>query len=266
MDAFDVGEKMTRYLLMFVSLFQTVAMGMPTAEELLKRCTETLDKTHTSFITQSKYYKHTSYKTGFKQWDGERDVYILQEFRTDGERMKTITQKWGDFYGSFIPESEKQYSTHVYDGSARYSHVRTYNSPGRVSVRKKYPGQVNISRRLAFENQISQCFGYLTGDVERFDRIIREAGSGQMSVRKEEFKGTIHYVIEAETTHGQYRIWLNPEKGYNFSKATVTRKPGDAFMNGYKVEAGSVKNYVIENEEFKKVGDLWVPVKGKSSG
>lgn len=233
-----------------------------TALELLKKCTETLDKIHTSFITQSKYHKHSNYKTGYENWDGERNTYILQEFRTDGKRMKSIHQKWGNYYGLDIPESEKQYSTQVYNGSALYDYLTTYNSSGRVIV-KTNPGPQNISLRLAFEDPLAPCFGHLVGDVERFDRIIKEAGIGQISVKEEEFKGAKHYVVEAKTTHGLYQIWLNPERGYNFSKATVTRKHGDLFNNGYKVEDGSVKNYVIENEEFKQVDDLWVPVKAK---
>jgi hypothetical protein len=257
---------MTRYLLIIVSLFQTVALGAPTAAELLQKCTETLDKTHTSFITQSKFHRYSNYKTDIQGMNGVADTYFIQEFRTDGQRIKTITQKWGENFDTpFRPESEKSYTSSVYIGDTHYQHDRPYNSPGVVMVSTNVKEeQKNIGVHLAFENQISQCFGHLIGDVERFDRIIKKDGIGQMSVREEKFKGTTYYIIEAKTTHGQYQIWLNPEKGYNFSKATVTRKPGDAFMYGYKVGAGESKNYVIENEEFKQVDGLWVPVKAKA--
>jgi hypothetical protein len=236
-----------------------------TAKSLLDKCTETLDKTHTSFITQSKCHRNSDYKTGNREQDGLKNDYFLTEFRTDSKRLKRITQKWGDWYGSFQPESERQYSAGVYDGNVVYSHVRPYNSSGRVSVHTKDLGlETNINIRLAYENPISQCFGFLIGDVERFDRIIKKDGIGPISVREEEYKDTKHYVIEANTTHGQYQIWLNPEKGYNFSKATVTRKSGDAFLFNSKVTDGQVKNYLIEVEEFKQVDNLWVPVKAKA--
>ncbi|MBN1975687.1 MAG: hypothetical protein JW787_18785 [Sedimentisphaerales bacterium] len=241
-----------------------------TANSLLDKCTETLDKTYTSFITKSKYHKYDDYKTDIQGMSGQRHMYTQVEFRTDGKRFKSIRKKWGgDFEGNSKPESQAEFSVHIYDGNAFYQHAGPYNTPGRVSIHtknyKNFEQDVKVDgARLSYEDPVSECFGYLTGDYERFDHVIREDGIEPMSVRKEEYKGTIHFVIEANTTHGQYQIWLNPQKGYHFSKATVTRKAGEEFNGNYKVEQGSVKNYTIENEEFKQVNDLWVSVKAKA--
>ena len=242
----------------------------PTAMELLDKFTETADKTHTSFINQSRIHAHYDQKYSTQELaylNGERDKYLIQEFRTDGKRIKCIIQKWGDFPGAFRPESEKDYFSCTYDGDKRYDHIRSHDSAGRVIIYDREPEEslISLGVQLAYTNQASQSFGYLTGDVERFDRILKEAGPGQMSAKKEELNGTVHYVIDAETNRGKYRIWLNPEKGYNFSKATVIREAGDFYMLGYEVPADTVRRAVIENTEFKKVDDLWVPVKAKAN-
>ena len=263
-----------RHIMVLVAVvFQAVAMAVPTVEELLDRCAETLDKTHTSFITQSKiqirdYVMHRTPEAALM--NGERDKFLTKEFRTDGNRMKMITQLWG---GSLGPENrdthsenEKQYSSHTFDGERRYDHNRPYDGAGSVSIsdnfKKKNPNFLDIE--FAYGDPTSQSFGYLIGDVERFDRILKEAKPEQMSVKKEELNGTVHYLIDAKTNNGRYRIWLNPERGYNFSRAIVVREEGDTHFGRYKVEPGTSKRSVVENTEFKKVDDLWVPVKTKS--
>jgi hypothetical protein len=254
-------------------LFQSAGMAVPTIEELLSRCTETLDKTHTSFITQSASHINSKIKSPDPQsafMNGERDKFLITEFRTDGDRIKVITQMWGDFLSQGgkkrRTENEKQYSSDTYDGNKRYNHVRPYDSAGRVTVYDDgFKGIANsLDIQLAYKDPVSQCFGYLIGDVERFDRILKKVGHDQVSVREEAFNGTIHYVIEAKTDRGRYKIWLSPEKGYNYSKAIVVREAGDLFMDDHILEAGTSNRSMIENTDFKQIDNVWIPIKTTS--
>ena len=200
---------------------------------------------------------------------GKKIEYLVTEFRTDGDRRKRITYRWGDYNGPggkiyFRPETDKQVSIEVYNGEKRFDHVRFQGDPGRVHIFQKEPENI-IGWMLAYENHISKCFGYLEGDIERLDRILRRAGTGQVSVRDkmEDLNGTAHYVIDAKTEHGQYTIWLNPEKGYNFSKAILAKKTGDLLM-GENLDALGDYTFksIIRNTDFKKVDGVWVPFKG----
>ena len=246
----------------------------PTAKELLDKFTETLDKAHTSFITKSKckVSSDNKYNGKWAYLSGKKTQYLLEEFRTDGERAKQIRQQWGDTRGPneklfFLPESEKEYASDTYDGEKRYQYRRLYDSIGSVFLNSKGPGKdYTIARHLAHKDQVSASFGYLHGDIERFDHILEKVGTGRITVRDkmEDLNGTAHYVIDAKTNRGQYTLWLNPEKGYNLSKATVLREAGDFYMAGFKLDTGVKKEYFIENTQFTDVDGVWVPVKAKT--
>ena len=79
----------------------------------------------------------------------------------------------------------------------------------------------------------------------------------------EQVNGTDCYVIDAKTRRGQYTIWLNPEKGYNFSRATVVRQTGDLIWHKSRLGADSVNKFSIENTQFTQVDGVWVPVTAK---
>ena len=268
---------MIRYInvAVLVLFLQAVSIAGPTAKELLDKFTETADKSHTSFITQSRIHlvSDRKYFGKAKDWaylNGIKERHVLQEFRTDGKRMKRITQAWGDFYSktrgkTLRQESEKVYKSDTYDGDKRYSFVKygpgnTYS--GSVIVYAKEPEKsFTVDSKLAYGDYVSRCFGYLKGDLERFDHILKRAGPGQISVRDKmvDLNGTAHYVIDAKTKNGRYTIWLNPEKGYNFSKAILVKKSGDFYKS--RVLDGGTMKFVITNNEFKEVDGVWVPVK-----
>ncbi|MCU0784838.1 MAG: hypothetical protein MUF81_12510 [Verrucomicrobia bacterium] len=262
-------------VLMILAASSWAATNLPslTASELLSRCTKTLDKTHTSFVTRSKTHVHYDNKDpdpAAASMNGERDKFLIKEQRTDGPRIKTITEMWYGPEARFAnSESRRQYASQTCDGYRRYDHVRPYNGAGRVTVFEGYSEKSQALREfrdheLACSDPAAQCFGYLLGDVERYDRIIRKAGPARVSVKKASLDEADHYVIDAITPNGKYEIWLNPAKGYHFSKAVVVRKPGDLFMGHYVVELGTSKNSVVENTKFVKAQDLWVPLEARA--
>lgn len=257
-----VQKGFTGLIVLFV---QMVALATPSAQELLGKFTETVDKAHTSFITQSKVdtISYHKYSGEWAHLSGKKERYCVIEFRTDGKRVKLIRQAATD------PVKEKSYRSDTYDGDKRYQFLGFKGPqakfPGSLILDVKSPGKsFEIDSMLAYEDALSKSFGYLNGDIERFDRILQDAEPGQISVKEkmEDINGTAHYVIEAETKSGSYRIWLNPEKGYNFSKAILVKKPGDYLM-GKKdnVLPGCTMRFVIENQEFRQVDGVWVPAK-----
>jgi hypothetical protein len=245
----------------------------PTAMALLDKFAETADKTHTSFITKSrcKIVSEHKYSGEWEYLNGTRTKHFLQEFRTDGERIKYIKQKWGDFIGPdgicvYRPESEKDYGSDTYNGEKAYDYGGPHNSPGRLSIIRKEPEKAfPINIMLAYDNHVSESFGYLHGDIERIDRILKKTGTGRVSVRDkmEDLNGIAHYVIDAKTNRGQYTIWFNPEKGYNLSKAVVVREAGNFWMTDIRIEPECKKRYHIENTKFTEVDGVWVPLEAK---
>ena len=258
---------------LLVLLLQTVSMAGPTAQELLAKFTETADKSHTSFITKSKIKVLMETNYSDREWEhlsGKKNKYYSIEFRTDGEKVKRIQYRWGDVLGPngdifFRPESEKIYLSDTYDGEEGYKYSRRHDDPGSVILKSRSWKDFTVDGLLANRDPVSGCFGYLRGDFVRFDSILEKAGLGRVTVRNklEDLDGTAHYVIDAKTNRGNYTIWLNPEKGYNFSKATVFREAGDFFMKDAKLDSRQKYIFSVENTQFTEIDGVWVPVKGK---
>ena len=254
--------------ILLVMFFQAASPAVPTAEFLLNKCSETYDKTYTSFITRSRSHIHDHMKFP-GMTEEERDKFLDVEFRTDGNRIKIITYKWGGSLDAnyqvkrIHTEREKYYHSTTYNGKKIYSYSKPFDRPARVRVSEENV-KISVDMKLSRSDAVSIGFGYLIGDIDRFDRILKQADPNKMSVTEESLKGTIHFVIEAETKRGKYKIWLNPERGYHFTRAEVVRKAGDLHMGKHTVEPGTSKRSTMEITEFKEVDGLWVPVNIKS--
>ncbi|HUU16988.1 MAG TPA: redoxin domain-containing protein [Sedimentisphaerales bacterium] len=106
--------------------------------------------------------------------------------------------------------------------------------------------------------------GFLYGDVERFDSILRQTDS--ISVRDElERVGSGNcYVIDAKTKHGTYTIWLDPKHGYGIAKANVHKGPKDLrwgrMLDSYKFAPYDSDTFSIRNVRFERIEDVWIPM------
>ena len=248
---------------------QALSTAAPTAEELLDKYAETADKAFSSFICQSKSEldKNANYVGEFAYRNGQRTIYRIQEFRSDRKRWKRIDQQWGGIFKpnglEIVPESKKGYYVELYDGKKRYEHNRGPGFPGYVIISNELVEGATFGTEVAYTVHGAPCLGYLKGDYKRFDQILKEAGPENVSVQQnmEEINGTLHYVIDANTGNGQYRIWLNPEKGYNFTKAELRKKEGDKYNYGPPLRPGNDFLFLMENTEFREIDGVWIPVK-----
>ncbi len=280
----DYTKKTILVTMLFFAFFSGVCLAKPAAKskqsgikamELLDKFAETMDKAHTSFVTKSKskVFTDTNYHSeDLAYMNGKHTRYFLEELRSDGERIKQIQEGWGDLEGLgeyiFVPESKRYYACRTNDGKNRYRHSRDHDKLGYVVIKSKGSEKditFDIDMIKGSRNLISSCFGYLEGDYMRFDRILKKAGPRRVTVRDkmEQVNGTDCYVIDAKTNRGEYTIWLNPEKGYNYSKATVVRQAGNLFKLEHKLDTDSMVKYSIEITQFAKVDGVWVPVRAR---
>ena len=106
--------------------------------------------------------------------------------------------------------------------------------------------------------------GFLYGDVERFDSILKQADSTSVRDELERVGSGDCYVIDAKTKHGTYTIWLDPEHGYGIAKAYVHRGPKDLRwgrpLDSYKFAPYDSDTFSIRNVRFESKEDIWVPM------
>jgi len=105
--------------------------------------------------------------------------------------------------------------------------------------------------------------GFLYGDVERFDSILRQVDSISLRDELERVGSVDCYVIDAKTKHGTYTIWLDPEHGYGIAKAYVHRGPKDLRFGRPRssfVVSTVEQSFFVENVRFENTEGIWVPM------
>ena len=101
---------------------------------------------------------------------------------------------------------------------------------------------------------------FFSGDEERVDSILlHQPDAVSIRDKMEQAGGTECYVIDAETKHGKYSVWIDPEHGYNIAKAVVQRQENDLFY-GRTLKKEEYDFCSLKNVRFEKIDGIWVPM------
>jgi len=157
-----------------------------------------------------------------------------------------------DRYNSFLWDGERYFEHHrgpTLDKSSTYISFSVKNIKDAITI--GYFGAGSI-------------LGFLYGDVERFDSILRQADSISLQDEPERIGSGDCYVIDAKTKHGTYKIWLNPGRGYGIAKADIHKGPKDLWWGrplDYFTHAPYLPNVIsIRNVRFESKESVWVPM------
>jgi hypothetical protein len=246
------------------SVVHLAAVKNPTSLELLDRYAATQDKLQ-CFISKCENWG-SSDSSFFNIKDSP--TYVFCEARFDGNRTNVRRQMWGRINDDIYTTKDKPlYQSRLWDGKTFYQHDRNAYHP------RGYPGTVIITKSKKMndkykrgKNTIMQysginLMGTLPNDAERVDFVLRKANTISVRDETENIGGADCYVIDAVTKHGRYTLWIDPQHGYNITKAIVKRGPGDAvFQNNYILTENDRIYSSLENVKFKKIDDVWVPV------
>jgi hypothetical protein len=238
----------------------------PTASKLLDKYAETQDKLGPSFISKlevsAKYEGVNRGRPNMKR--GE--VYTRNrriEIRSDGERNYACHQKWGKWPGFNSGEKCPTTSYTLWDGRTFYKYgyypLSRVSKNGTANLSYIRPRKPNITWQGM---PASTLRGYLPGVSERIDSELRQARTISVGPRREEINGSKCYVINAKTKKCEYKIWIDPEHGYNIAKAIVKRAWGSwsrPELYTKRPPDGSSETEVC-NVRFKKMNDIWLPV------
>jgi hypothetical protein len=103
--------------------------------------------------------------------------------------------------------------------------------------------------------------GWLYGDVEPFDSILKKANSISVRSERERVGSGECYVIDANTKHGTYTIWLDPEHGYGIAKANIHKGPKDLrFGRPLEYYMFAPYDISIRNVRFESIEGVWIPM------
>jgi rhodanese-related sulfurtransferase len=230
----------------------------PSFDTLLERCAANLDQAR-SWIVR--------YELSQVRWEDGRGPFEKTESgRVDlrGERvlLRSRTRQYparsaGE--ANDVSPSESEH-TLLWDGS---QHVNYVCSPG------KGPGSAAIDRHersweikyIQRINSTGFLFGYLNNSFERVDRILRDMSRGQASVSLEAANGVECFAIRADTVYGEYAVWLDPNRGYSLTRATVNQQAGRRHMSLDTPLSSDVEQTIEYScSDFREVSHMWIPM------
>lgn len=176
-----------------------------------------------------------------------RTAVEVCDFRSDGDR----TRHQRALAGTLESSAKGTYESFLWDG--------TYLIQYETSAEPSAKGTVRMSRDpndtvhlITGQYKGAPLMGFLAGDTERVDTVIRSAKTS--SVRRVDIRGRGPYeLIEAETARGTYKVWFDPQHGYHIARAEVQRKPTGASRSEYLA-------MVTYNVKFEQIDGLWVPM------
>ncbi|HNY78571.1 MAG: hypothetical protein RBS72_12400 [Sedimentisphaerales bacterium] len=121
--------------------------------------------------------------------------------------------------------------------------------------------------------------GILPGDMRPVDTILKGADSISVREQLEPVNGIPCQVIVATTANGRYTLWIDPEHGYNISRAELTKKGNDLYlgeatehvfkslpagvrpaMSANRPKTREEFSVVLDDVRFERIDGLWVPI------
>ena len=151
----------------------------------------------------------------------QREVY---EVGTDGDRVDLTHHSWNNLASLEGPFENAIFNNYVWDGEKCYEYSRFSQGAGRAFITHDDRSK---QHHMAVAYQGAPLRGVLYGDDLRVNEILQKAETLKVRSEREEINGSLCYVIDAETQHGRYAVWLDPEHGYNVARAEVTKEGAD---------------------------------------
>ncbi|MBN2181814.1 MAG: hypothetical protein JW715_07850 [Sedimentisphaerales bacterium] len=258
-------------IIVYISLITASisADKIPSAKEILQEYTEGQEK-FKSFILKFDCEYAGTIKLPHIGREGSSKGGYIGEFRSDGKRHLFLRKVWGNARPDLaqtkdMVEKDPRYSCEMWNGENRYQYQRSKEEADRDKVylvnAEDYKPEIDSLGKAEYVNKLWGVLEdtYTRIPYKRVDAELKNADTIFVLPQTEEINGSQCYVLNAATKDSKYKIWIDPQHGYNIARATVLR--GEECPNFGKPEEISVSGY-IRNVKFKKFGETWVPIEG----
>lgn len=104
------------------------------------------------------------------------------------------------------------------------------------------------------------ALGFLNDDINRVDKILNEEKEVVLELKGGNVLGISCYVINTKTSkHGDYQLWIAPERDYHIVKAVSIKGSGVAYKNGTLPPNVTIQES-MEVIKFKLIDGTWIPM------
>ncbi|MDZ4857871.1 MAG: sigma-70 family RNA polymerase sigma factor [Candidatus Hydrogenedentes bacterium] len=192
------------------------------------------------------------------------------EISSDGHRAFTNTATWGTNGMTLepVPQDKPMVRVCGFDGEQDYQlDVQGRGMPGSGSMGKGAPLDETLDGPPSYGNYYAiwgmvydaPAWGYINTEGRRIDDILEE--SGAMTMRVENVRDLMYYVVSAETECGTFTAWFDPYHGYNVAQIHMQQRTGHLSRKGsqHPFKETFVRDIVYTVTNFADVDGVWVP-------
>lgn len=263
-----MSPKKSQYIyLIFIQLIFCCVVA--NAEIPLHELLDKYESTINNFNLQASTIEHLyEVKEGSKQRFGRS----LTKYRVNPEGLYDESSKWwprleGGLEGPFNPDNAVDKGK-LWDGQNSYEYTG----------RPRYVALYEKKQPFTDSSGGSRLDGSFYGDQKHVITILRSAQTLNLRENKEDINGVSCFVLDANTSHGDYTLWFDPEHGYNIAKAKIHKEGGDMYkgkpLNSVPQnlspkqlrtfpnakDVSTTMDLTVENIKFEKYGEVWIPV------
>ncbi len=250
---------------LFVGSTTVASQADPSLEVLLNRYSANQDKAKSWIVQYESRQGHysddrlagTQQESGRVHFDGERVLF---------RSHTTYSPKQPPLPG----EAEQARLTTrdgilLWDGRQHVNYSRSQaGEPGSASINPhERAREIQYVQRI---NNTGFLFGYLNNSFLRLDQILGQTRRGDAHVGREVVAGTECFTIDADTTYGRYRVWLDPSHGYTLAKVTVSLDGKCRHLCLDRPLSADVQQSLeFVYSGFRQFGDMWMSTKVEST-
>ena len=187
-----------------------------------------------------------------KRYDNRRVDALSQRYEVSGQEKKLVYAKRGIWTGEQF-QFRQQY---LGSGMAEEQQIIAVGSYKEEKAR----------RLLISPYSGSFISGFMMGDYQHMCKILKQSSNSKLYGKMETIGNDACYIVEGKTRSGIYKIWIDPNSGFNVRKAIVNKQIGDLLYD-QPITAGSSDRKVVigheismSNVEIKKVGGHYIPI------
>jgi rhodanese-related sulfurtransferase len=248
------------FLLVLTSAFPQVLAAKPRGlAELLTECGTNLDKLQSwrmecEILSESRWGDRPEQKR-FARFD----------LRFDGAQACNRGRTWAEAPPpQEVPDIEEaSYMSLLWDGQicTKYSKMNK-DDHGLVMI-DDMANAPETTRHLEigsilYQHQASRLMGYSPGTFDRIDKVLHEAKGTRLRPKMESINGIKCHVIDTETGHGNYTVWLDPTHGYSVARREVHMDKAEGHLwRGRAMQFDSLSE-IVEIVRFDQIDNVWI--------
>jgi hypothetical protein len=230
---------------------------------------EMLDKLRAAQDRLKSYILQYETSTTFSDGPSMFTSYSAGEMRFDGRHVADRRRVWGYLNPRLERSQEKPaYASRLVDEKFLYSYQRGMPSgadAGTLSLHDAPALKASLPDLADSPLAVHLYIGRDSG--KRIDARLREASVIRVRDKLEPAGSDALpcYVLEADTRHGRYTVWLDPAHDHQPAKAVRQCRFGHLRPNDQPYDQRETILGTLDNVRFEKLAGLWVPMEFTNS-